>query len=142
VSKAFTKEDEGTPPPPLRRLGAPVPEPNFVTAEGARAARAELDDLVRTNGDADRARELSEHLATAQVVEPENREIVGMGATVTVEDEDGKRLTYKIVGAIEADIKRGWISWQTPIANALWGARVGDSVDLPRGTVEIVSIAY
>jgi len=142
VSKAFTKEDDGTPPPPLRRLGAPVPEPNFVTAEGARAARAELDELVRTNGDADRARELSEHLATAQVVEPENREVVGLGATVTVEDEDGKRLTYKIVGAIEADIKRGWISWQTPIANALWGARVGDSVDLPRGSVEIVSIAY
>jgi transcription elongation GreA/GreB family factor len=142
VSKAFTKEDEGTPPPPMRRLGVPVPDPNFVTAEGARAARAELDELVRTNGDADRARELSEHLATAQIVEPENRETVGLGATVIVEDEDGKRLTYKIVGAIEADIKRGWISWQTPIANALWGARVGDSVDLPRGTVEIVSIAY
>jgi transcription elongation factor GreB len=142
VSKAFTKEDDGTPPPPMRRLGAPVPEPNFVTADGARAARAELDELVRTNGDADRARELSEHLATAQVVEPENRELVGLGAAVTVEDEDGKRLTYKIVGAIEADIKRGWISWQTPIANALWGARVGDSVDLPRGTVEILTIAY
>ena len=142
MSKAFTKEDEGAPARPLRRLGAPVPEPNFVTAEGARAARAELDELVRTNGDADRARELAEHLATAQVVEPQNRESVGLGATVTVEDEDGKRLTYKIVGAIEADIKRGWISWQTPIANALWGARVGDSVDLPRGTVEIVAIAY
>lgn len=142
MSKAFTKEDEGTPPAPLRRLGAPVPDPNFVTAEGARAARAELDELVRTNGDADRIRELLEHLATAQVVEPQNVDIVGLGATVTVEDEDGKRLTYKIVGAIEADIKRGWISWQTPIANALWGARVGDSVDLPRGTVEIVGLAY
>lgn len=126
----------------MRRLGVPVPEPNFVTAEGMRAARAELDDLVRTNGDADRVRELSEHLATAQVMEPENREAVGLGATVTVEDEDGKRLTYKVVGAIEADTKRGWVSWQTPIANALWGGRVGDSVDLPRGTVDIVAIEY
>lgn len=126
----------------MRRLGVPVPEPNFVTAEGMRAARAELDDLVRTNGDADRVRELSEHLATAQVMEPENREAVGLGATVTVEDEDGKRLTYKIVGAIEAHTKRGWVSWQTPIANALWGGRVGDSVDLPRGTVDIVAIEY
>lgn len=142
MSKAFTKEDEGTPPPPLRRLGAPVPEPNFVTPDGARAARAELDELVRTNGDADRIRELSEHLATAQVVEPSERDVVGLGATVTVEDEDGKRATYRLVGAIEADTKRGWVSWQTPIANALWNARVGDSVDLPRGTVEVVAIAY
>lgn len=126
----------------MRRRGAPVPEPNFVTPDGARAARAELDELARTNGDVDRIRELSEHLATAQVVEPSDRDVVGLGAIVTVEDEDGKRITYKLVGAIEADTKRGWVSWQTPIANALWNARVGDSVDLPRGTVEVVAIAY
>ncbi|HSD90712.1 MAG TPA: GreA/GreB family elongation factor [Kofleriaceae bacterium] len=142
MSKAFTKDDEGPPPPPPRRRGAPVPEPNFVTPEGARSARAELDTLVRQGGDEDRIRELSEHLATAQVVEPADHEVVGLGAAVTVEDEDGKQITYRLVGAIEADPKRGWLSWQTPIANALWGARVGDSVDLPRGAVEIVAIEY
>jgi transcription elongation factor GreB len=142
VSKAFTKEDEGAPPPPVRRRGAPVPDPNFVTPEGARAARAELDALVRNGGDEDRIRELNEHLATAQVVEPADREVVGLGASVTVEDEDGKQVTYRLVGAIEADTKRGWLSWQTPIANALWGARVGDAVDLPKGEVEVVAIEY
>jgi transcription elongation factor GreB len=142
VSKAFTKEDDGTPPAPARRLGAPVPDPNFVTPGGERAARAELDELIKAGGDPDRIRELSEHLATAQAVEPGDRDVVGLGASVTVEDEDGKRTTYRIVGAIEADIKRGWLSWQTPIANALWGARVGDAVDLPRGEVEIVAIEY
>src|SRR5262245_46533329 len=143
MSKAFTKEDDGPPAPPARRRGVPVPEPNFMTAAGLRAARAELEQLARDGGDPDRVRELSDHLATAQVVEPSASDTVGLGAEVTVEDESGKRTTYRLVGAIEADPKRGWLSWQTPIANALWGARVGDAVELPRGgEVEIVAIAY
>jgi transcription elongation GreA/GreB family factor len=121
----------------------PVPDPNFVTPAGARAARAELDQLTRAGGDPDRIRELTDHLATAQEVPTEDRSIVGLGASVTIEDEAGKRTTYKLVGAIEADTKRGYLSWQSPIANALWGARVGDSIELPRGDdVEIVAISY
>jgi transcription elongation factor GreB len=142
VSKAFTKEDEEAPPLPVRRRGAPVPEPNFVTPSGLRAAKAELDDLARSGGDADRIRELTDHLATAQPVEPEDRNAVGLGAAVTIEDEDGKRTTYRLVGAIEADTKKGWLSWQTPIANALWGLRVGDTADLPKGEVTIIAIDY
>jgi transcription elongation GreA/GreB family factor len=143
VSKAFTKEDDDAPIPPARRRGVPVPEPNVMTAAGVQAARAELERLAREAGDPDRIRELSEHLATAQVVAPEDRGAVGLGAAVTVEDVSGKRTTYRLVGAIEADPKRGWLSWQTPIANALWGARVGDSIELPRGgEVEIVAIDY
>jgi transcription elongation factor GreB len=143
VSKAFTKDDEGTPPAPLRKRGVPVPDPNFVTPKGARGARAELDELTRGGGDPDRIRELTEHLATAQEVAPDDRSVVGLGAAVTIEDEAGKRTTYKLVGAIESDTKRGWVTWQSPIANALWGARVGDSVELPRGDdVEIVAIDY
>ena len=143
MSKAFTKEDSDAPVPPAQRRGVPVPEPNFMTAAGVAAARAELSRLAAGPGDPARIRELSEHLATAQVVPPEDRGAVGLGAAVTVEDESGKRTTYRLVGAIEADPKRGWLSWQTPIANALWGARVGDSVELPRGgEVEIVAITY
>jgi transcription elongation GreA/GreB family factor len=143
VSKAFTKEDDGVPPPPLQKRGIPVPDPNYVTPAGARAARAELEQLTRAGGDPDRIRELGEHLATALELEPGDRAVVGLGARVTVEDEDGKRTTYHIVGAIEADPKRGALSWQTPIASALWGARVGDSIELPRGDeVEIVAIDY
>jgi transcription elongation GreA/GreB family factor len=142
VSKAFTKEDEGTPPAPPRRRGAPVPDPNFVTPSGARAARAELDQLARGGGDPDRIRELTEHLATAQEVAPEDRSVVGLGAAVTLEDDAGKRTTYKLVGAIEADTKRRWLSWQSPIANVLWGARVDDTVNLPRGEATIVAISY
>jgi transcription elongation GreA/GreB family factor len=143
MSKAFTKDDEGTPPAPLRKRGVPVPDPNFITPSGARAARAELDLLHRSAGDPDRIRELEAHLASAQEISPEDRAVVGLGAAVTIEDESGKRTTYKLVGAIEADAKRGWLSWQSPIANALWGVRVGDTAELPRGDeVEIVAIDY
>lgn len=142
VSKAFTKDDDGVPPPPVQKRGIPVPDPNFLTPSGARAVRAELEGLTRDGGDPDRMRELSEHLASAIVLEPQDTGVVGLGARVTVEDEDGKRATYHIVGAIESDPKRGFLSWQTPIANALWGGRVGDSIDLPRGTVDIVALDY
>jgi transcription elongation GreA/GreB family factor len=142
MSKAFTREDSALPDSPIRRLGVPVPELNVVTPEGLRHAREELEELTHNGGDPDRIRELSEHLSTATPVEPEDLEVVGVGATVVVEDEEGDPHTYRIVGAIEADAKRGWISWMTPLAQALWGARVGDTVTLPRGEAEVVEIHY
>ncbi len=125
----------------MRKRGVPVPVPNIVTPAGLVALRAEHDELGRSGGDPDRLRELADHLATAQTIDPD-RETVGVGASVTIEDDDGKRTTYRIVGAIEADAKRGLVSWQTPIAQALWGLRVGDGVTLPRGEGEIVAIDY
>lgn len=142
MSKAFTKESEALPDSPMRRLGVPVPDLNPVTPDGLRVARAELDELMRSGTDPDRARELTEHLSTATPVEPHDRKVVGVGATVVVEDDVGHRSTYRIVGAIEADVKRGWIGWMTPLAQALWGAKVGDDVTLPRGEAEVVSIEY
>jgi transcription elongation GreA/GreB family factor len=138
VSKAFTRESEDVPEPRVHRRGVPVPEPNYMTPAGARAARSELAACT----DEDRARELSDHLATAQVVEPTERDTVSLGATVAIEDESGKRTTYRIVGALEADARRGLVFWQSPVARALYGARVGDAVTLPRGEVEVVAIDY
>jgi transcription elongation GreA/GreB family factor len=147
VSKAFTKEQDDAPQPARRRLGVPVPDgANYVTAAGLRALRDEHDALARGPRDSagdDRLHELADHLATAEVLEPSDRSRVSLGARVTVEDEHGKRTTYRIVGAIEAAPREGAISWQSPIANALWDAQVGDSVTLPRGDdVEIVAIGY
>jgi len=138
VSKAFTKEDDGTPPPPVRRLGVPVPDPNYITEAGARALRAEL-----ASADAERAKELNDHLATAIAMPPPaDPRRVAFGAKVTVVDDDGKRAVYRIVGAIEASPRDGAIFWQSPIALALHDATVGDSVALPRGDVEVVAIEY
>ena len=127
----------------MRRRGIPVPELNLVTPAGLAAARAELEQLTRTGGDADRVRELADHLSTAQAADaPADRGEVALGARVTVEDEHGERYVYEVVGAIESDPKRGKLSWQSPLAQALWGMRVGDGVTLPRGDGEIVAIEY
>jgi transcription elongation GreA/GreB family factor len=142
VSKAFTKEDDDAPVAPVRRRGVPVPVPNFVTARGLAEAREELERLGREGGDHDRIAELSAHLATAQVADVGDRGVVALGATVTVEDDAGDRHVYQVVGAIEAEAKSGKISWQSPLATALWGARIGDEVTLPRGSASIVAIAY
>src|SRR5262249_6448556 len=88
VSKAFTRESDDEPAPPAQRRGVPVPEPNYMTPAGARAARHELASCT----DEARIRELTDHLATAQIIEPPaDRSVAGLGATVTIEDEDGKR---------------------------------------------------
>ena len=148
MSKAFTKEDDDAPVAPPRRRGVPVPDgvPNAITAAGLAALRAELEQLgraPRTDDRDARLRELTDHLATAQVLEPADRTRVGFGAAVTVEDEHGKRTRYRLVGAIEAAPRDGAISWQSPIASALWDAAVGDAVTLPRGDdVDIVAIDY
>jgi transcription elongation GreA/GreB family factor len=141
VSKAFTKEDDGVEPPPPRRRGVPVPTdvPNYVTAAGATALRSELAACTEPA----RVAELSEHLATAVVMEPPaDRTRAGFGATVTVEDAAGKRTRYRLVGAIEAAPKEGAIYWRSPIAEALYDAQVGDGIALPKGDVEVVAIEY
>jgi transcription elongation factor GreB len=139
VSKAFTKESDDVPEPPALRRGTPVPDPNYMTPGGARAARTELASCT----DDARIRELTDHLTTAQIVEPPaDRREVGLGAAVEVEDASGKRTRYRIVGALEADARRGLVFWQSPLAQALYGARLGDAVALPRGEVEIVAIDY
>ena len=140
MSKAFTKEAEDGLEPVVQRRGVPVPEPNYMTPAGERAARAELASCT----DDARIHELNEHLATAQVIEPPaERDTVSLGARVTIEDDSGKRTTYRIVGALEADARHGLVFWQSPIAQVLYGGRVGDAVTLPRGTdAEIVAIDY
>jgi transcription elongation GreA/GreB family factor len=141
VSKAFTKDTDDVPETPFHKRGVPIPKdvPNYVTAAGARALRAELAASL----DEDRTRELSDHLATAVIMEPPaERDRVGFGATVTVEDEHGTRTRYRIVGAIEAAPRDGAIYWQSPIALALHDTQVGDSVALPRGEIDVIAIDY
>lgn len=140
MSKAFTRESDEAPEPPPPRRGVPVPEPNYMTPAGARAARAELASCHEPA----RVHELTEHLATAQIVEPPaDRDTASLGATVTIEDAAGKRTRYRIVGALEADARQGLLFWQSPLAGALYGLRVGDEVRLPRGgEAEVVAIEY
>ncbi len=54
--------------------------------------------------------------------------MVLFGAKVTVEDEDGKLSTYEIVGEDEADIHQSKVSYLSPLAEALMGAKLNDEV--------------
>ncbi len=88
-------------------------------------------------------------IASAEVIEVSKHagDRVVFGATVTLEDgESGDEVKYRIVGELEADLKRGKISVTSPIARALIGRSEGDTVTVrtPGGEKEydIVGIAF
>ena len=88
-------------------------------------------------------------LANAQVIDPKLLDADGrcvFGATVEVEDDDGEKATWQIVGEDEADIKAGRISVTSPIARALIGKNSGDSVEVntPGGVkrYELLDVRY
>ena len=66
------------------------------------------------------------------------------GATVVLRDEaSGKELVYKLVGPTEADLAGGKLSVESPVAQAVVGAAVGDvvSVETPRGARSYTVVA-
>ena len=77
---------------------------------------------------------------------PEDPKRVFFGAWVTLEDEDGGKKTWRIVGADESDMAKGYISMDSPVARALLGKRLDDEITIrvPRGDVEytIVAVKY
>lgn len=88
-----------------------------------------------------RIRFLQKRLEAARVVDPleQKGDRVVFGATVTVADEDGHERTYRIVGVDESEPTVGKVSWISPLAKTLMGARVGDGVTLrtPKGEEEL-----
>ncbi len=96
-----------------------------------------------------RIREYEAKLGMSEVIDPTklSGDRVRFGATVTIEDsENGERMTYTIVGEHEADIKKGKISIGAPVARALIGKDVGDTVPVntPKGKreVEVTSVEW
>jgi len=168
MSKAFTREDDAPDPITPRRLADPLPPGarNYLTPDGARRLRTELDRLIKIErpqalacSDPSLAREqlqnldqriqhLRQSLQSALVVEPPVGliDFVRFGATVSVRERSGEESRYRIVGIDESDAERGWVSWLSPIARALLNARPGQRVvlKLPSGEeeLEITSISY
>lgn len=96
-----------------------------------------------------RIAELEEIVASAEVIDPStlSGDNVKFGAHVWVVDEDSeKESTYQIVGVHEADIKNGRISISSPLAKALIGRKVGDTVSVPAPSgdrsYEILGVKY
>lgn len=163
MSKAFTKEDDGSPNDWLEDRPQ-SPHPNYVTPVGLAALndrlsarRAELAELLK-NGDGIEGRRpiaiaqrdirfLEERVRRAIVVDPSDQPqgVVAFGAEVEVTHDDSRH-TYRIVGEDEADPARGLIAPFSPLSVALLGAKVGDTVEWrrPIGAVnlEITAIRF
>ena len=79
-----------------------------------------------------RIKEIEQRLANSQVIDPASLPDTGkvvFGATVELAPVDGgPEVSYQIVGDDEADIRRGLVSINSPIARALIGRTVGDEV--------------
>ena len=84
--------------------------------------------------------QLEQILNTAVIIEgPPTKDVIGLGSKVTItEGEDGPAEQYSIVGSVEADPGRGFISNESPLGRALMGHKVGDQVivSAPVGDIE------
>jgi transcription elongation factor GreA len=76
--------------------------------------------------------DIEDQLARAMVIDPStlSGDKVVFGATVTLVDEEDKKVKYQLVGQVEADAKDGKISYNSPLGRALIGREKGDDVEV------------
>ena len=76
--------------------------------------------------------DLEDRISRAQIIDPASLsgDRIVFGATVTLLDDDDKPIRYQIVGQTEADAKQGRISYNSPLARALIGKKVGDEIEV------------
>ncbi|WP_181669178.1 transcription elongation factor GreA [Brevundimonas vesicularis] len=158
MSVAFTREED------LEATAADLadrpisPHPNLVTPEGLAAIEAELASAraaytaaqVQGSIESDRTaiaratrdlRYWSARRASAQLIAPtEDDGAVRFGGSVSIEREDGRAQTWRIVGEDEADPAAGSVSHVSPLARAVMGKRVGDEVTVAGQSAEIVAV--
>ena len=166
MSRAFVKDsddDLAAGELPERPLSA---HPNYVTPRGLEQLQARLRELQEQHehlaplaADDSAAKQklrvverdlryFNAQLERADVVDVRGRpqDEVHFGSTVAIRDGDDKEHRFTIVGDDEADVAAGKISWASPLAKAMIGSRVGDTVVWRRpagdAEVEIVDISY
>ena len=158
MSVAFTREEDSEAQAanlPDRPIS---PHQNLVTPSGlaaleaaVAAARAAYTSAQAEGGvSADRTamaratRDLRYYAArrgSAQLVEADGpADRVLFGRRVTLDREDGRRQVFRIVGEDEADPARGGISYISPVAQAVLGKSVGDTVTVAGHEVEIIGV--
>jgi transcription elongation factor GreB len=112
-------------------------------AEGDRSENAEYIYSKKKLAEIDRRlRFLGERLDVLTVVHEKPRKDgrVYFGCYVTLEDEEGALVTYRIVGPDETGVGKNLVSVESPMAKALLGKKVGDEVvvERPRGRAVFV----
>ena len=165
MSRGFVKEDD------LEHAGTDLPERplsphhNYVTPLGLRQLQQQAAELEQTRQQLAPRKEdpvVNQKLAVAErdlryfqarlesaiAVDPaqQDGDSVLFGACITVEDENGETHEFRIVGEDEADIAQNKVSWVSPLARALLGHKIGDSVNWHRPAgdleLEITEIRY
>jgi transcription elongation GreA/GreB family factor len=124
--------------------------PNPVTPEGMAqidAHVARIEDALKTETNVLLRETLERDLrywttrkASAEIVPPPTGDAVAFGSHVTIERKN-RTQTFRIVGVDEADPARGLISFRSPLAAAVMGAREGDIVEAAEPLGEIVIIS-
>jgi transcription elongation GreA/GreB family factor len=147
MSRAFVKEND------LEHAGIDIPErplsdaPNYVTPRGLSLLNQTIDNLENEREALNKKKDdpmvkqkiavierdmryFAARIESAILTNPKDEDPTHIlfGAKVTVEDEEGKLLTFEIVGEDEANIYEGRVSYLSPLAEALIGAAVGDEV--------------
>ena len=96
-----------------------------------------------------RVADLEDVIRRAEIIDVSklSGENVKFGATVTLSDEDtGEKRTFQLVGEHESDVDAGRLSINSPMARAVIGRTVGDSVEVttPKGTrsFEVTGVTY
>jgi transcription elongation factor GreA len=139
----------------LRRLTA-VERPRIIQAISEARSHGDLSENAEYHAAKEqqglneaRIAEIEEKLGRAEIIDLSkiSGDTVKFGATVTLVDEDTEEeRSYQIVGEMESDVKAGRISIGSPMARALIGKRVGDSVEVatPRGarSYEITGLRF
>jgi transcription elongation GreA/GreB family factor len=148
MSRAFVKETAESAPPPERMVDE---GPNLVTPEGLaqiEAHIARIEAAMKTEDNVLLRETLARDLryweirkSTAEVVTAATDGAVGFGSTVTIARK-GRQQTFRIVGVDEADASKGWISFRSPMAQAILGAQPGDIIEAvePLSEIHILSV--
>jgi transcription elongation GreA/GreB family factor len=154
MSRAFVKEPDGAdvfdelPDRPIS------PHANLVTPRGlalldeavarSRAALSEAQqrgDRAAIAGASRDFRYFNARRASAELVpQAQDSSTVRFGNRVTIERDDGRTQTFRIVGEDEADPAKGFLSYVSPLARALTGKRIGDVVPAGQSEAEILAI--
>ena len=147
MSRAFVKEND------LEHAGIDIPERslsdelNYVTPNGFKLLNETIDGLEKERENLKQKKD--DPIAKQKIViverdmryfaariesailttsKDEDHSIVLFGAKVTIEDDEGKISIFEIVGEDEADISKGKVSYLSPLAKALIGAKLDEEV--------------
>lgn len=124
-----------------------VQEVSAAAKQGDRSENAEYQYGKKRLREIDRRlRFLDKRISLARIIDPKEQrgKKILFGATVTLENTEGKKVSYQIVGEDEADLNLKKISWKSPLGNELLNKQKGEViiVEVPAGVREFEIIDF